>query len=107
MFQKSFQDFAEETGHHVVQYRIEQEDFPRLLASPSENANKEFKKDHAFDFESYCIGNNIYLQREKKYKIPKEKSEKVRQQILYKNRNQHKCKMERMMLGLENSYKAT
>ena len=107
MFQKSFQEFAEETGHHVVQYRIEQSDFPRLLASPSDNANKEFKKDHAFDFESYCFGNNILLDRQKKFKIPKAKSERVRQQILYKNRNQQKCKMERMMLGLETSYKAT
>lgn len=105
VFQKSFQDFANETGQHVVEYRVDRRDFPRLVASPSKDNKSDFVKDYQFDFEAYCFGDKLLLQRTKKKKLPKDKQRKVMLNVNYKRRNQKYCKMERMMLGLERPYK--
>jgi small subunit ribosomal protein S5 len=64
--QKSHQKLAEEKQLHLVELRKEQDEFPKVVASPSvcRTAN-EIKRDEIMDFNQYVMGGKIVLQKKK------------------------------------------
>ncbi|KAH3853960.1 putative 28S ribosomal protein S5, mitochondrial [Dreissena polymorpha] len=103
--QKSHQDMANETGHHIVEYSCDRySQYPKVLASPDPEAKEvaTFKKDQGFNYEHWCMGNKIpnIKPRTKHLFFRNFQSYKKKQFIQYKFRNQIPAKLKRKALNL-------
>ncbi|KAL0869017.1 hypothetical protein ABMA27_007336 [Loxostege sticticalis] len=86
--QRSHQQLAEEKKLHLVEYRAENEYFPKVVASPSEVRTKEeIPKDETLDFTQYVMNDKVILKKKKfppfyesmpHYKLHLKKYEKYR-----------------------------
>lgn len=86
--QRTHQQLAEEKKLHLVEYRSENEYFPKVVASPSEIRTKEeLLKNETLDFTQYVMNNKVILKKKKfprfyetmpHYKIYLKKYEKYR-----------------------------
>ncbi|CAD0203992.1 unnamed protein product [Chrysodeixis includens] len=86
--QRTHQQLAEEKKLHLVEFRSENEYFPKVVASPSEVRTKdELLKNETLDFTQYVMNNKVILKKKKfprfyetmpHYKIYLKKYEKYR-----------------------------
>lgn len=86
--QRTHQQLAEEKKLHLVEYRSENEYFPKVVASPSEVRTKEeLLQNETLDFTQYVMNNKVILKKKKyprfyetmpHYKIYLKKYEKYR-----------------------------
>ncbi|XP_045186390.2 28S ribosomal protein S5, mitochondrial-like [Mercenaria mercenaria] len=104
---RNHQDIADELGHHIVEYRAEKDNYPFIVASPSENAKTtEFQKEDGFEFENYCFNNRLPLSKpSKKPFYWKSAAFKKKLAKDYTRRNQPKAMINRMVLGLQPEFK--
>ncbi|XP_063628069.1 small ribosomal subunit protein uS5m [Cydia splendana] len=64
--QRSHQQLAEEKKLHLVEYRQENEYYPKVIASPSEVRTKEeIRKDETLDFNQYVMNDKVILRKKK------------------------------------------
>lgn len=61
--QKTHAQLAEETGRNVVEFRAENDNFPKLLASPE--VKEQSKGEVQNDFRQYVLDGKVILQRKK------------------------------------------
>ncbi|CAH0690266.1 unnamed protein product [Spodoptera exigua] len=86
--QRTHQQLAEEKKLHLVEYRDENENFPKVVASPSEVRTKDqIQKNETLDFTQYVMNDRVILKKRKfprfyetmpHYKIYLKKYEKFR-----------------------------
>ncbi|XP_072929776.1 small ribosomal subunit protein uS5m [Epargyreus clarus] len=64
--QRTHQQLAEEKKLHLVEYRTENEFYPKVVASPSEvRAKGEIPKDETLDFVQYVMNDRVILKKKK------------------------------------------
>ncbi|XP_052888115.1 28S ribosomal protein S5, mitochondrial [Anopheles moucheti] len=64
--QKDHQQIAEEKGLHVVEFRPENRNFPKVVASPTVcRTERELENNEILDFTQYCMDGKIQLQKKK------------------------------------------
>ncbi|XP_041761508.1 28S ribosomal protein S5, mitochondrial [Anopheles merus] len=64
--QKDHQRIAEEKGLHVVEFRPENMNFPKVVASPTVcRTEQELENNEILDFTQYCMDGKIQLQKKK------------------------------------------
>ncbi|XP_021186382.3 small ribosomal subunit protein uS5m [Helicoverpa armigera] len=64
--QRTHQQLAEEKKLHLVEYRAENEYFPKVVASPSEVRTKDqVQKNETLDFTQYVMNDKVILQKKK------------------------------------------
>lgn len=64
--QRTHQQLAEEKKLHLVEYRSENEYYPKVVASPKEVRTKEeISKDETLDFTQYVMNDRIILKKKK------------------------------------------
>ncbi|XP_022818070.1 28S ribosomal protein S5, mitochondrial [Spodoptera litura] len=86
--QRTHQELAEEKKLHLVEYRDENESFPKVVASPSEVRTKnQIQKNETLDFTQYVMNDKVILKKRKfprfyetmpHYKVYLKKYEKYR-----------------------------
>lgn len=86
--QKTHKQLAEEKSLHVVEFRKENDNFPTIVASPTQcRKQDEIRSDEVMDFTQYVLGNRIVLKRKKfppfytkhrSYEIYLKKQERIR-----------------------------
>lgn len=64
--QKTYQQIAEEKGLHLVEFRNEHMNFPKVVASPTVCRTKDdIKSDEVLDFKQYAMDGRIVLKKKK------------------------------------------
>ncbi|KAI4486209.1 hypothetical protein M0802_012470 [Mischocyttarus mexicanus] len=64
--QKSFQEMADEKKLHLVEFRHENDDFPVVVASPSQvRTSEEIKPTEILDFNQYLMDGKVVLKKKK------------------------------------------
>ncbi|XP_076259421.1 mitochondrial ribosomal protein S5 isoform X1 [Rhynchophorus ferrugineus] len=62
--QKTPEQMAEEQGLHLVQFCPESNNFPNVIASPTEcKEEKDLIRNETFDFNHYCFGGKVVLRK--------------------------------------------
>lgn len=66
VFQRSYQQLAEEKQLHLVEFREENEYYPKVVASPTAVRTKEeIPKDETLDFIQYVMNDKVVLRKKK------------------------------------------
>jgi small subunit ribosomal protein S5 len=64
--QKTHAQIAEEKQLHLVEYRKEHGNFPKVIASPVQcRKTEEIKTDEVLDFTQYCLNERVVLKKKK------------------------------------------
>lgn len=97
--QKTHQQIAEEKGLHLVELRKENDNFPRIVASPTQcRSAAEIPTDEILDFTQYSLGGRI-IYRKKKFEpfFTKERSWEIRCRRDEKVRNHDKVMLDMLI----------
>lgn len=97
--QKTHKQIAEEKGLHLVELRKETDNFPRIVASPTEcRKADEIRSDEVMDFTQYSLNGQI-IYRKKRFEpfYTKQRSWEIRCRREEKTRNHDQVKLEMMI----------
>lgn len=99
--QQTHQELADKLGYNIVEYCNERNNYPVVVASPTEKKETDFVRDENFDFETYFYGGRVPLKKKKR--MPPHYNTKAYRTYLsenHKRRNQRESQIQRIMNGL-------